>query len=291
MLTNIVLDYDREAELVNEESLISYDGQKDLSRLRALQAIADTTELTLSYLGSLLPNLQKLRLNNSKIYTIRDISTSLGSLKFLSLAHCGITDLDGISTISANLEEIYLAFNMITDVSGLIGLPKLTVLDLEENGIASPSDAQLLSSNPALRALTLIGNLVAESETYRTDIMMAIPQLVWLDEKRLKGRAKPTARPTAIALSDGWKTPRNDSVRRVRADENIVTDLVEDQEDCRPPTSRAYSGTSTFGNTSLRRATTKRIVTPKLSRPISSTKAIRLRPDSDEIDLSQDKVQ
>jgi Leucine-rich repeat (LRR) protein len=285
MLRNIVLDYDREAELVNEESLLSYDGNKDLSRLMALQAVADTRELSLSYLGDLLPNLQKLRLNNSRIATIRDISSSLVNLKFLSLAHCGITNLDGIATISGNLEELYLAFNLITDISDLIGLPKLTVLDLEENGIASCSDAQLLSSNASLRALTLIGNPVAESESYRMDIMKAIPQLVWLDEKRLKEKVRRNGSTTVIAPIESGTNSRNDTVKKVRTDENVVTELVEDQENCRPPTSRAYYGTSSFGNMSLKRATNKRIVTPKPGRPMSSSKAVRIRTESNEIDL------
>jgi hypothetical protein len=285
MLRNIVLNYDREAELVNEESLFAYDGNKDLSSLKALQAIADTRDLSLSYLGDLVPNLQKLRLNNSKISTIRDISTSLVNLKFLSLAHCGIRSLDGICTISANLEELYLAFNMITEISDLIGLPRLTVLDLEENGIASSADAQLLSSNICLRALTLAGNPVAESQTYRMDIMKAMPQLVWLDEKRLKAKVKTSGCTTVITPLEVCKTPQNVTPQRARPDENIVTDQVQDCENCRPPTSRAYYGTSAFGNMSLKKASSKRIVTPKPSRAMSSSKLVRIRADTDDFDI------
>lgn len=159
----------------NPEDVHTFEGQ------------VDTTETSLSYLGDRFPNLQKLRLNNSVIPNLRDIGCRFTNLKFLSLARCGITSLNGISTISKVLEELYLAFNKIDDCSELVGMDSLIVLDMEENNISDLSNIEFLSTCSNLKSLTLSGNpCVDDPEEYRSKVQDLIPNLLYLDEKRLK---------------------------------------------------------------------------------------------------------
>ena len=269
MLTHIILDYEKDAEVIDNDALIQYSGSKNFAMVESLEAVADTTELTLSFLGDLFPNIEKLRLNNSKIASIRDISTRLTNLKFLSLAGCGITSLDGISVLSSQLEELYLAFNRITEVTELMSLDKITVLDLEENDIAKVEDVEILRCCPALRALTLAGNPAAESETYTPDVARLIPQLVYLDEKRLRPKTRKLGQVTiAIAETEESK------------EEPIITDQMAEKVNERPPSARGYHGESTYGRGLLKKdakTPTKKICTPKVTRPVSSCRPNRIR--------------
>jgi hypothetical protein len=279
MLSRIVLDYERDPEVIDRESLFKYDGEKDFSTLRSLEAVADTQEMSLAYLGDLFPSLEKLRLNNSIIPSIRDLSTSLRELRFLSLAHCGITSLDGICTLSANLEELYLAFNQITDLSELMGLPKLRVLDLEENCIAKIADIEFLSCCSELTALTLAGNEAANSENYRMDVLALVPQLIYLDEKRLRPRSPQSPKEVTVVPIAMEKIPKGErcgtkpqSAEGLRIEPTILTEQLADATE-RPPTSRAYYGAAALLPT--RTSRTKRIVMPKLARPKSSHRLTR----------------
>ena len=280
-LKGIIIEFDGNAETLDMEEVIKYDGDKDLSQVRSLEAIANTSEMTLSFLGDFFPGLQKLRLNNSIIPSIRDISTRLSKLRFLSLAHCGLSSLDGISTLSSELEEIYLAFNHISDVSELIGMSKLTVLDLEENEIDSVADCALLSCCSGLVALTLAGNPAAESETYREDVMKHIPHLRYLDEKRLrpKTKAKPAqvvfepVEPQKIEKGEkvGVKPRSSEDSRR----DNTITEYIEDMAEDRPPTacgSRGDAKRDIMGSWLTKpkqKLVPKILVTPKIARPVS----------------------
>jgi Leucine-rich repeat (LRR) protein len=174
MLTRIILDYESQPEVVDCKTLSKYDGRKNHATLSSLEAVADTSELSLTWLGDVLPNLEKLHLNNSVIASVRGSSHCLVGLRFLSLAQCGITSLNGIGTISPALEELYLAFNRISDLSELIGLSRLRVLDLDENCVARATEAEFLRCCPGLRALTLAGNPAAEAPTYRADVLEAV---------------------------------------------------------------------------------------------------------------------
>jgi hypothetical protein len=89
-LARITLEFDGNPEFLEMEDLLKYDGEKDLSAVTSFEAVADTREMTLSVLGHFFPRLEKLRLNNSVIASVRDISSSLPQLRHLWLAHCGL---------------------------------------------------------------------------------------------------------------------------------------------------------------------------------------------------------
>jgi Leucine-rich repeat (LRR) protein len=219
MLAHVILDPDGTAEVLSDSPLDYYSGPKDLMRVRSLEATADTRESSLSILGDLVPNLEKLRLNNSILRSIRDIGCRLSSLRLLSIARSGVTSLNGISTLSPALEELDLAFNLITDVSDLLGMDNLRILDLESNRLANLSNLRLLSCCTALRSLTLAGNpLAADKDLYVKSVTEFVPQLVYLDENRIAGRR-------------AEKLPRfNLSL--------VLTEHIDDKTADRPPTAR-----------------------------------------------------
>jgi hypothetical protein len=280
-LSRIILEFDGDSESLEMEDLLKYDGDKDLSTVKSFEAIADTREMTLSVLGNFFPHLEKLRLNNSLISSVRDISSSLCNLRYLWLAHCGLQSLDGISTISNQLEELYLAFNQITDLNDLIGISNLRVLDLEENRIPNLSEVQILQCCSSLKALTLLGNPGTLVPDYREQIHELLPQIVYLDEKRIKPRREePKVRIAAIDLPIekiekrercGVKPRSSEEVSRDAAVSELVLDIAEE----RPPTSRGYfrgqiDDVMTSWVKPKQKIVSKSIVTPKLARPLSS---------------------
>ena len=191
--------------------------------VHTFESQVDTTESTLTCIGDQFPNLRKLRLNNSVIYSIRDIGCTFSNLRFLSLARCGITSLTGISTISNTVEELYLAFNKITDVSDLMGMDSLQVIDLEENQISDLTNIEFLTCCEGLKLLTLTGNpCVDDPEEYRIKVAKLLPNLVYLDEKRLKPK---------LPKSKEESTPRQN---RIKNNSNLVENNVSNFQVCEP---------------------------------------------------------
>lgn len=182
MLTEIVLSPDgKHPQEITFEELFNYQGKKKLKNVKSFKAKADTSDMSLSYLGDFLPALQTLKLDYSTIGSLRDLSTPLPNLKVLSLTHCNLSSIDGIATISSSIQELYLSFNLIDDVSPLIGFNSLKILDLESNLIVNVEDASLLKCCRGLRDLTLRGTGAAENPEYRTMIKSLIPKLQILD--------------------------------------------------------------------------------------------------------------
>ena len=234
MLKNIILDNDVDIErLNNEEDLFKYDGKMDLSKLKSFEAVVDTREMSLTFLADIFPSLQKLRLNNSIISSVRDISSVFTHLRFLSIASCELTSLDGISAICPKIEELYLAYNNLTDVFELMNLEKLVILDLEHNKIPNIENVTLLNCCPRLRALTLIGNPCAKSKSYRNDVLEKIPQLVYLDEKRLRPKTPRSTKDLesrVVKRTNRAVNKENHNVMSSKINENTPTSKDDDNK-------------------------------------------------------------
>ncbi|XP_044895706.1 leucine-rich repeat-containing protein 56 isoform X7 [Felis catus] len=131
----------------------------DLRLVGMLEMCVSTRESSLGNFGVHLPNLSQLKLNGSRLGSVRDLGTSLGRLRVLWLARCGLTDLDGIGCFPA-LKELYVSYNNISDLSPLCLLEQLEVLDLEGNSVEVLEQVRYLQLCPRLATLTLEGNLV-----------------------------------------------------------------------------------------------------------------------------------
>ena len=292
MLTDIILAVDgkKPEKIASLDDLFNYKGKKKLKKIKSFQAIADTTEMSLAYFGDMFPLIQRLHLNNSIIPSIRDLRSNLPKLSVLHLAHCGLSSLDGITTIAANLVELYLAFNQIEDVSELLGMNSLKILDLEGNLIPYVENVEILKCCRRLRNLTLRGNGCEENPDYRKEIKRLLPRLVYLDEIKFGEEEKVEEPPAELphkeeeekkedvvinppeapnvempdmnveidfGETDREKLPPLKSAQEVYRDKTIVTDMVRDKVDKRPPTSGHAGQFKRVRNTNQQRAVKK----------------------------------
>ncbi|XP_012624921.1 leucine-rich repeat-containing protein 56 [Microcebus murinus] len=186
-------------------------GVDDLQLVRVLEMSVDTREGSLGNFGVHLPNLDQLKLNGSRLGSLRDLGTSLGRLQVLWLARCGLNDLDGIGSFPA-LKELYVSYNNISDLSPLCLLEQLEVLDLEGNSVEDLEQVRYLQLCPRLATLTLEGNLVClrpapdpsnkvpRDYNYRAEVKKLVPQLQVLDEVP----ATRPGPPAALTLTQDW---------------------------------------------------------------------------------------
>ncbi|KAM5138652.1 leucine-rich repeat-containing protein 56 [Mantella aurantiaca] len=195
------LDNDDDEGLVDEylsqARLKTLTGVDDLQEVTTLQMCVDTRDHTLGnfgegcFLGTYMPNLRQLKLNDSVILSIRDLGTSLSNLQVLWLARCGLTDLDGIASFFS-LKELYLAYNDLREVTQVSMLENLEILDLEGNNVDQISELQYLALCSNLTTLSIEGNPVCvrpnpegtmhTDYNYRVVIKKIIPQIQYLDD-------------------------------------------------------------------------------------------------------------
>lgn len=168
----------------SEDFLREHTGIYDLQEVEFLDLKVDAVGAgqRVECLGELLPNLRQLRLSQSHICTVRDLGTSLQSLRVLWLCRCSLQDLGGICVLPV-LEELYVSFNDITDLSPLELHDTLQVLDLEGNLVEDFAEVQSLGAVTTLRELNLNSNPVVRKEgVSREMILDAVPQLQVLDD-------------------------------------------------------------------------------------------------------------
>ncbi|KAH0787639.1 leucine-rich repeat-containing protein 56 isoform X3 [Histomonas meleagridis] len=267
----------------NELFVIGYnDGSIKFynSNTQESKAIVDLRELSLSFLGDTFPNMKKLRLSNSIIPSIRDIGCTLVNLRYLSLARCNITSLDGISTLSQNLEELYLAFNNISDLFELMGMEKLRILDLEDNKITNINNIEVLQLCSRLKAITLAGNPAAQIPDYKETVSKLLPQLIYLDEKRIKPREhspRPSRAERKVQIDSPLKTKQKSEPLSPHVSSHvnygslafkdpIVSEMMRDKIEERPTTANPHYGRE------LQQPSPKKSQksVPKIIRPVSS---------------------
>ncbi|XP_069910861.1 leucine-rich repeat-containing protein 56 isoform X4 [Oryctolagus cuniculus] len=186
-------------------------GEDDLQLVRVLEMCVDTRESSLGNFGVHLPSLNQLKLNGSRLGSLRDLGSSLGRLQVLWLARCGLADLDGVGSMPA-LKELFVSYNNISDLSPLCLLEHLEVLDLEGNSVEDLGQVGYLRLCPRLATLTLEGNLVClrpdpgpaskapPGYNYRAAVRRLVPQLQLLDEVP----ATHTGLPAPPKLDQDW---------------------------------------------------------------------------------------
>ncbi len=143
-------------------------GVDDLSQITYIELSLNTSTTSVGNFGAYLPRLLQLSLSRSVVHSMRDLGTSLCSLRVLWIANCSLKDLDGLAALpniqvfnnkfmSVSLcrsyeivntcsifgtgitimlqfyfsQELYVANNKISDVSLISLLSELEVLDLE----------------------------------------------------------------------------------------------------------------------------------------------------------------
>ncbi|XP_007647286.1 dynein regulatory complex subunit 3 [Cricetulus griseus] len=133
-------------------------------------------------------NLQKLQLNNNIIERIEGLE-NLIHLVWLDLSFNNIEAIEGLDTL-VNLEDLSLSNNRIAKIDSLDALVKLQVLSLGNNQIGNIMNIIYLRQFSCLRTLTLSENPIAEAEEYKEFIYAYLPDLVYLDFRRIDEQAR-----------------------------------------------------------------------------------------------------
>ncbi|TKC53127.1 hypothetical protein EI555_006625 [Monodon monoceros] len=196
--------YDMEPRVMDDEMLklaVGEQGPRDEARQLAKQEgilFKDVLSLQLDFQNILridnlwqFENLRKLQLDNNIIEKIEGLE-NLTRLVWLDLSFNNIEAIEGLDTL-VNLEDLSLFNNRISKIDSLDALVKLQVLSLGNNQIGNMMNIIYLRRFKDLRTLSLSGNPVAEAEDYRTFICAYLPDLVYLDFRRIDDHMKELA--------------------------------------------------------------------------------------------------
>jgi Leucine-rich repeat (LRR) protein len=114
-------------------------GVEDLTKIDYLELIVSDEDQRLNSIGENMSHLERLKLNDSNVPSLRDLGTRLTNLKVLWLNRSGLQDVGGISGLPV-LEELYVAFNDVTELAPMAYHDRIHTLDLEGNNIESENE-------------------------------------------------------------------------------------------------------------------------------------------------------
>ncbi|XP_069506745.1 leucine-rich repeat-containing protein 23 isoform X2 [Ambystoma mexicanum] len=170
------------------------------------------------------PRLEKLTLIGNMIASLLGMEfRKLMSLHTLELRGNHLESTAGVYL--PNLRNLYLAQNTLRRLEGLEVLVNLTTLHLRDNQletldgfsehmralqyvnirgnlVASVKEMEKLQCLPMLRALVLLENPCAEEEDYRSEAIIALPQLERLDKEFFEAEEKLEAEETRKARQE-----------------------------------------------------------------------------------------
>jgi len=137
---------------------------------------------------------------------------SLSAVKKLNMWGLNLGDVSIVSQMP-NLEVLSLSVNSIRSLQPFSHCPNLTELFLRGNLISDFSELQYLSGLPRLRVLWLSENPIASHPNYRERILQMLPGLEKLDETDVaKIEKPPTERPAERHSVD--RSPERPPVER-----------------------------------------------------------------------------
>lgn len=169
-------------------SILTGTDPQDFPTLHKLTLKVDLSLNSLQNLGFLLPNLRELKINCSKLSSLRDIGTSLVHLEVLWASRCGLQDLAGILMFQS-LSELYVSFNSIRDLTDIGFLNTLQVLDLEGNEV-DLANLEHLQPLKELYSLNLAQNPIAGAKEYPKCVFETLRSLKVLDEEQIGSPGK-----------------------------------------------------------------------------------------------------
>lgn len=76
-----------------------------------------------------MPHLRILNLEDSMLFSLRDLGCDLSSLVYLNISRCGLKSLDGTNGLP-NLVELIVDFNLIEDAGPCSNIPQIKKLSL-----------------------------------------------------------------------------------------------------------------------------------------------------------------
>lgn len=162
---------------LTEEKLREMTGEQDLSRVKYFEIRITSDTQMLTDIARLLPNLEQLRVDDSRIHSFRDFGRGLRKLRVLSVCRCALRSFHGICEAFPQLEELYAVGNEISDISPLAFHPSLRVLQLQGNRISDLDQLDWLAECPNLSRLVLLGNPITSFKYYRRIVVTRVNQM------------------------------------------------------------------------------------------------------------------
>ncbi|KAM6352026.1 dynein regulatory complex subunit 3 [Alca torda] len=158
----------------------------------------DVTELELSFRNILqidnlwqFENLTKLQLNNNIIEKIEALE-SLVHLVWLDLSFNNIEVIEGLDTL-VKLQDLTLFNNRISKIEHMDTLQELQIFSIGKNNLTTLKDVIYLRRFKKLRTLNLRGNPLCDDEQYKLFVVAHLPDLVYLDYKRVSDTTREIA--------------------------------------------------------------------------------------------------
>eukprot|EP00075_Anas_platyrhynchos_P001514 XP_005017067.2 dynein regulatory complex subunit 3 isoform X1 [Anas platyrhynchos] len=173
---------------------------EDIGRLAKSEGIdlKNVMELQLSFRNILqidnlwqFENLTKLQLDNNIIEKIEALE-SLVHLVWLDLSFNNIEVIEGLDTL-VKLQDLSLYNNRISKIEHMDTLQELQIFSIGKNNLTALEDVVYLRRFKKLRTLNLTGNPFCEEEQYVLFVVAHIPDLVYLDFKRVSDTTRELA--------------------------------------------------------------------------------------------------
>ncbi|KAI6076554.1 Dynein regulatory complex subunit 3 isoform X1 [Aix galericulata] len=173
---------------------------EDIGRLAKSEGIdlKNVTELQLGFRNILqidnlwqFENLTKLQLDNNIIEKIEALE-SLVHLVWLDLSFNNIEVIEGLDTL-VKLQDLSLYNNRISKIEHMDTLKELQIFSIGKNNLTALEDVVYLRRFKKLRTLNLTGNPFCEEEQYVLFVVAHIPDLVYLDFKRVSDTTRELA--------------------------------------------------------------------------------------------------
>lgn len=155
-------------EAITDELLRRLTRCSDLKAVSSAQFQLDFGTLRcVESISARMPQLNSLKLNNSRITELRVLGTNYANLRRLWISNCLVSSVSGVGACAPVLEELYASFNSISDIGALTEVSStLQVVDLEGNDIRDTDMLKrTLPQLKKMKHLVLKGNPVASSET------------------------------------------------------------------------------------------------------------------------------
>ncbi|XP_075928680.1 dynein regulatory complex subunit 3 isoform X2 [Petromyzon marinus] len=194
----------REPNVIDEEMLIQaveeQDPKRQAGKISHLQDVdfKEITHLRLDFKNILridnlwqCNNITKLQLDNNLIENIEGLE-SLINLQWLDLSFNNIEVIKGLDTLT-KLEDLSICNNRISRLENMDSLKNLQILSAGDNSLDQLPNMVYLRTFPRLSSLNLRGNPLCEDEQYKFYIAAYLPNLVYLDFRRLDDNTKEQA--------------------------------------------------------------------------------------------------
>lgn len=144
-----------------------------------------------------LPKLESVELRGNRLSNL-DALSGLSGLKFIWAAEQqedGLTSLEGLDELPS-LERLHVRGN--PGLNSFLGigkdLPKLQHINARETGFESFEELKPLAALPELKSISLVGTPMSDSETYRAEVLIALPKIQIIDKEPVTGMEREEAK-------------------------------------------------------------------------------------------------